>query len=438
MIRQSQSNSTGKVWKSWNNRIKHSYETLCTPTNETELIEIIQNTSSVRVIGTGKSSADICAGTSTLISLEKYNEILKIDKEQMEITVQSGITLKSLLRAIDIEGWSLPALPDIDTISLGGALATGTHGTGREAHLLSYYITSCRLITADGTVINVTQGSPLMDATQVSLGLLGVISTVTIKCEPAFLLYIKEEPIEDNIWLSTWKKELSNNFFYRILWLPHTGYGYVIKGIKTESLNHNTSKKPWYIKHRRKVSALLYKYTVKYPFLTVLANKIIQRLFFNHVYLHLGRLYEETVTKSRGSTIELSEWIVPRDRFEACFLELKKTLNSHQNKSYAHIPMDIRFICRETAWLSYAYDCDIVTVGCVTRIPEHADSYSAFKTIEDVFKKYEGRPHWAKRHRMTASDFKKIYPKWEEFINLRRQMDPRGKFLNGYLQKIFA
>ena len=85
------------VWTSWNKNITHNYSYLHTPSTEDELIEIVKNSKHVRVFGTKQSSADICAGTEVLVSLEKYNKIISINKSKYEITVQSGIILKKLL-----------------------------------------------------------------------------------------------------------------------------------------------------------------------------------------------------------------------------------------------------------------------------------------------------------------------------------------------------
>jgi len=106
--------------------------------------------------------------------------------------------------------------------------------------------------------------------------------------------------------------------------------------------------------------------------------------------------------------------------------------------SFAHIPMDIRFVRADKSWLSYAYDADTVTVGCVSRNAKHSDSYKAFESIEKVFLKYGGRPHWAKRHSLKAKELETLYPRWNDFVALRKQMDPTGKFLNNYLSELFG
>jgi len=428
-----------QTWISWNGNLQHQYSNLYFPSSEEEIINILKkNDSKIRVFGERKSSADIAAGTETLISLARYGEFLSIDRDQKQITVQSGISLKVFLEKIEELKWAIPCLPDIDEISLGGALSTGTHGTGRDGHLLSEYVVSMRVLNHSGNPVEIDQKNPLMEAYRLSLGLLGIISTVTFQCVSIYNLQIEERPVHDDYWLENYEELVKDHDFTRILWLPHTNHGYLITGDRcNEQTVDNTKKSPWWHKYRRTVSALLYKYTTAYPFLTVPANKIIYRLFFRADVRHRGTLYGATVTKSRGSTLELAEWTVSLEKFKEIFPELKAVLNNRSNRAYAHIPMDIRFIRSDKTWLSYAYDQDTVTVGCVSRHAAGADQYEAFSIIEEIFLKNGGRPHYAKRFKSGREELSSLYPRWGDFLSLRRKEDPSGRFLNDFLKELF-
>ena len=61
-----------------------------------------------------------------------------------------------------------------------------------------------------------------------------------------------------------------------------------------------------------------------------------------------------------------------------------------------------------------------------------------FKTIEPIFRKYQGRPHWGKLNNLTREDFAQLYPRWSDFTEVRKQLDPDGKFLNPYLKQLFG
>ena len=99
--------------------------------------------------------------------------------------------------------------------------------------------------------------------------------------------------------------------------------------------------------------------------------------------------------------------------------------------------MDVRFVYKDDSWLSYAYKEDTVTMGCVSRNAATADTYEAFKSVEKIFLKHGGKPHWAKRFNAKDEELSKLYSRWNDFKALRKQMDPSNKFLNPYLSEVF-
>jgi L-gulonolactone oxidase len=423
------------TWVSWNENVTHNYKSLYKITTEEELQDVIKNSEKIRVFGSKQSSADIASGLETLVDITTYNKILSFNDSEHTITVQSGVILGDLLDAIEAKGWCIPCLPDINTITIGGALATGTHGTSGK--LLCEYMTDCSIVLADGSLKRINEKDKMIDAVRVSLGVLGVMSEITFKCEPIYTLHVKEGPEDDSEWLPKIKERLQKHDFLRILWLPHTDKGYVITGDK---INPDTEIKenlgPAYLKHRRTASKILYKYSHIFPWTTAIANKLLYRGFFSSTKEHKGSLYQATVTKSRGSTIELAEWTIGLDKFPKVFEELKTEINKWSNKSFIHIPMDVRFVYKDKSWLSYAYGEDTVTMGCVSRNAATADTYEAFKSIEKVFLKYGGKPHWGKRFTAKDAGISKIYSKWEDFKVLRKELDPTNKFLNPYLTEL--
>lgn len=428
------------TWTSWNGNISHSYDTLYRPKSEQELQAAVRSSDRIRVCGNRQSSADIAAGTDTLIDITDYTGIVDEDPARRRITFRSGTRLADVTKALEERGWTLPCLPDIDTVTIGGALATGTHGTSGDAHPLAEYMIACRLVDAAGGVRELSaESDSIFDAVRCSLGLLGVFSTVTFEAHPLYVLKVTEEPMRDEEWTRGVPEWLTEYEFVRVLWLPHTGFGYVIRGERVGAETAVAERPaPKFHRYRRELSRFLYGFTVKHPRFTRAANRILRRLFFSARTVSKGTLYGATVTKSRSSTLELAEWSVAMEAFPALFAELKGELDSNDNRAFAHIPMDIRFLKGDRTWLSQAYGGDCVTVGCVTRNAEHADSYAAFDLVERVFLTYDGRPHWAKRFSAGAGELRRLWPRFDDFVALRREMDPKGRFLNPYLRSLFA
>lgn len=426
-------------WVSWNENISHSFKHNFVVKDEADLIARVQfSDQPIRMYGHRYSSADICAGNPILLDMTQMNQVIEINREKKQITVEAGMTLATLCETIEAEGWTLPCLPDINAITLGGALATGTHGTGRTGHPLSEYMIGCHLVKSDGTLLTLQENDPLLPAVRISLGTLGIMSQVTFQCEDEYTLHVKERPMRDEEWTNQLDTLLEDHEFVRILWLPHTDHGYMITADKIDP-NQKIEEKagPSWLKYRRTASAFLYKWTHQFPSFTALANKILFTGFFNSSQEHKGSLYNATVTKKRSSTMELSEWTIARSRFPALFKELKAALEDNRNRAYAHVPMDIRFLKQDDSWLSYAHGEDCVTVGCVCRVSDKADQYDAFNLMEETFLKYGGRPHWAKRFQAGHEELSVLYPKWDNFLALRKKMDPENRLLNDKLAHIF-
>lgn len=454
------------TWISWNQQIRHSYDTLVTPASLEELQEAVRQAGQIRCVGTGKSSSDICAGIRALVSLEQLDRLLAsgshVDPAGGEIhyvQVEAGIMLGDLVKALEARGLCLPALPDIDNISLGGALSTGTHGTGHAALSLSDYLIGCTLVAADGRAVHsgfrppaapdqavpalagqLAEG-PELDALQVSLGLLGILYAPVLRVEPLFHLALEEQAVSNAVWTSQWRRWQEEQDFTRILFLPHTGQGWYIAGNRFEGVPpFEAQPAPAHHRNRRKTSARLYGWFGFAPRLTALANRFMRWRYFNSTIRKLGTLYGTSVTTSRSGsgTMVLAEWAIPFERFDRCFAELQAVLEAPGNPAGVHIPMDVRFYRQSRAWLSNAWEGDTVSLGCVCRVPEKAGLYRAFGIMEGIFLKHGGRPHWAKHFAAGPEVLRQLYPRYQDFVDLRRQWDPSGKFLNSWLAAYFA
>ncbi|KZZ73212.1 hypothetical protein A3766_20455 [Oleiphilus sp. HI0132] len=114
--------------------------------------------------------------------------------------------------------------------------------------------------------------------------------------------------------------------------------------------------------------------------------------------------------------------------------EVRDTIEKHFSEAF--FPIECRFIKGEEAWLSPFYQRDSISIAVHRYFEE--DYQPMFKAIEPIFRKYGGRPHWGKLNTFSREEFKKSYPKWNDFIELRRSFDPESKFLNTYLKDTIA
>ena len=153
---------------------------------------------SVKALGSGHSFTDIAVTRGVMIALDQLTGIITADRTTGLVTVAAGTTLAELNPALWNLGLSLTNLGDIDSQTISGAIATGTHGTGRAFGGLATQVRGLELVTAAGEIVQCgpDQNADLFAAARISLGALGIITAVTLQCEPAFALHAMETPAD--------------------------------------------------------------------------------------------------------------------------------------------------------------------------------------------------------------------------------------------------
>ena len=145
---------------------------------------------SIRIVGSGHSFTPLIETNDLLLSLDNLQGIISVDQEAMQVTIWAGTKIKALGDLLAAEGMAQANLGDIDVQSIAGAISTGTHGTGVTLGSIASQVVGLRLITANGDVLDCseTENRDIFKAAQVSMGMLGIITQVTLQCVPAYTL----------------------------------------------------------------------------------------------------------------------------------------------------------------------------------------------------------------------------------------------------------
>src|SRR3954447_9199250 len=184
--------SPGVEWVNWSGSQRAAPARFAMPRSRHELAELVAIAPGpIRVAGAGHSFSAGAVTDGTLLRLDALDRVL--DAGDGLVRVEAGIRLQALSRELHVRGLAMPNLGDIDAQSLAGALATGTHGTGAKFPNLSGQVQSVELVLADGSERTLDEGD-LLRAARVSLGALGVIAAVTLRCVPAFRLRNTDRP----------------------------------------------------------------------------------------------------------------------------------------------------------------------------------------------------------------------------------------------------
>ena len=174
-------------YANWSGDRRHR-ATVAQPTTEAEVVALVREASSMRVVGAGHSFNDGLATTGTTVSLDELSGLVDIDRSRRQATVWGGTRLRDLTPLLRKEGLAIRSLASHDAQSVAGILSTDVHGTGREPAHLSDQVVSLRLVDGNGTCHQVGPGDALFRAAVGGIGSVGIITQVTVQCVDAFNL----------------------------------------------------------------------------------------------------------------------------------------------------------------------------------------------------------------------------------------------------------
>ncbi len=208
------------------------------PATEVELAAIVRQAAGAgRPVRVGRPSRSRhYRGEEVLIDLGHYQRLLRVDREGGQATVQAGVTLGTLGRALGSWGLSMENGTRDPAQSLGGAVSLGAHGTGAAYGGVATQVTGMRLVAPDGNVISCStvEEPEIFNAARVGLGALGVISTVTVRCQPGFNLRGQVTSVELSEALDRFDAYAASNDYFELSWLPGRDRARVITANRTE------------------------------------------------------------------------------------------------------------------------------------------------------------------------------------------------------------
>lgn len=433
--------SGSKTWQNWSGTVTVTPARIVSPRTAAEVADevsrAIADNLSVKAIGSGHSFTDIASTRGVLIEPSRLTGIISADRGTGLVTVAAGTTLKELNVALWNMGLSMTNLGDIDVQTISGAISTGTHGTGRTFGGLATQVRALQLVTADGTLLDCSaeQDAEVFTAARVGLGALGVITAVTLQCEPAFVLQAVEGPADyDDLLEVLGVLETGDHFeFY---WFPHT------RRVLTKSntrLPIDTELRPlgrikgWLDDEflSNTVFNGVNRLTTARPRLVGPANRIAARALAERQYI--DRSYK-VFTSSRRVVFREMEYAIPRKSLAYFIDEIDGWLKRSGEK--VGFPVEVRTAAADTIPLSTAYGRETAYVAVHQYHRRSHDRY--FLAVEAIARSVEGRPHWGKLHYRSAEDLAPVYPRFDDFLTVRDRLDPERRFGNDYLRRVLG
>lgn len=385
-------------WKNWSGKLSANPQRIVqvgtVDAIRSELLAARDGGWTVRTAGTTHSHYPLLPTDGVILDTRPLSGLVSVDADAMTATFRAGTKIHACGRPLLEHGLGLLNQGDIDQQSVGGAIATGTHGTGVDLGSFSSAVTELLILLVDGSVVTCTpdREPDLFEAARLSLGAVGVILEVTLQVREAYRL-------EEQRWLEPFESVMER-----------------IDELVTATRHFEYF---WYPGQDRAIckSIDITEEPSRYPL-----GDEGQRLAWGFEVLPNQRLDPHTEM----------EYSIATERGPSCVAEIKNLLSS--NHPDVLWPIEYRTVAADNVWLSPARGRATVTVSIHEDVERDETAY--YKDAETVFRAHGGRPHWGKVHYLSGEDLAADYDHWQDWWRVRDEVDPTGVLLNDVLGKL--
>ena len=410
---------THALGSNWAGTYMYQAQKLHRPTKIEQVQEIVANTTSVHVLGSRHSFNSI-ADSVELISLEDLPAAVVVDHEAQTVSLSAGVKYGDLIKTLNHEGVALHNLASLPHISVAGAIATATHGSGVTSGNLATAVAKLEMVQSSGEIFAISRGEPDFDGMVVGLGALGVVTRITLDVQPAY-------QVEQRVFRGLRWKALSDHFDE----ITSCGYSVSIFTRWGEMDNQ-----VW-IKSRTDETDWAEGDLFGAVAATVDLNPIIERDAIACTP-QLGRpgLWSDRLPHFRMDSIPSSgqeiqsEYLIAR-RYA---LEAMEAVRALADEIQPILQMsEIRRVAADRLWMSMNYEQDSVAIHFTwKREPEAVQKMVV--QIENALTPFKARPHWGKVFHTDVATIAALYTRHADFVRLVGRLDPRGAFRNLWLR----
>lgn len=427
------------TWRNWAGTVQCRPSRQIHPSSVTDVVDAVAQTRDrggrIRALGAGHSFSDIAVTQDTRIVLDRMTGLVGADLSTGRATFGAGTSILAAAEALAGAGLAFSNLGDTGYQSLAGAAATGTHGSGLGFGSISSYVTGVELVTGTGEVLAIDESEPdLLAAARVSLGALGIATSVTMQCEDAFTLETTRSVMDAEECLAELDSLLADNEHFELWWFPYTG-----KALTTARNRTNRPADPskpaveWFtdVFMGNHVFGLVLGAGRNWPRTIPSINRLAAALSPQDTRVARS---DRGFLSDRRTKLQEMEYNVPRE--EAVPLLRRFVRDVEDLNLPVSFPVHARFGPAESSLLSPAFGRDGATIGCM--VDPGLPYVQPFQILERMATAVGGRPHWGKEHYRTAEELRADYPRWDDFQAIRRHLDPDGVFGNEYTDRVLG
>jgi L-gulono-1,4-lactone dehydrogenase len=439
------------AWRNWAGNVTASPRRIISPGSAAEVAAEVGRAAAagltVRMTGSGHSFTPTAVTDGVLLRPNRLTAIRSVDPAAGTVTVEAGCPLHVLNAELLAHGLSLANMGDIQVQTAAGAIQTGTHGTGRDVGGMAAQVAGLELALADGSTVTCSAEAPsggltladgtaanLFDAARVGLGALGIVTAVTFRVVPAFLLEAREEPMTWSGVISQLDELTADNEHFEFYWFPHSEGCLTKRNNRTDGPARPLPR--WrYLLDDEFVSNSLFGLTCRLgrrvPSVIPAINSAAARALGGRTYVDAAY---RVFTSPRRVRFKEEEYAIPRAALSDVLAEVRALFRRRDWR--ISFPIEVRVTPPDDVWLSTAYGRDSAYIAI--HVFHSAPHQQYFADVEAVMTSVGGRPHWGKMHTRDADYLAGTYPRLSDFIAVRDLVDPDRRFGNGYLRQVLG
>lgn len=412
--------------QNWAGNLVYSASGLERPVTLSELQKVLSRQKHLRVLGTRHSFNTIADTPYRQLSMDALEEPIDISPSDLTVTVSGAIQYGVLASALHEAGFALHNLASLPHISIAGACATGTHGSGDRNGNLASTVIGMELITANGELLRVSEqdDADRFRGMVVHLGALGVVKRVKLKIEPTFNVcqFVYENLPVDS--LKNHFEEIFSSGYSVSLFTDWQGQRINQLWVKSRIQDMQIPRvAEEYFGAKLAQSHL-------HPIREISPVNCTEQMGIPGAWHQRLPHFKMEFTPSSGAELQ-SEYFVPRERA----VEAVEALYALGTEISPHLLIsEIRSIAADHLWMSPAYGRDSVALHFTWK-PDWPSVQKLLPKIESRLKPFGVRPHWGKLFALGPTDLEMQYERMEDFRNLVREFDPSGKFKNAFIAR---
>ena len=390
------------------------------PSTLDELRRLVAAGEWVRAFGTGHTFNLLGDTPGDLISLAGLPPAVHIDGDARSVTVAAGVRYGELAERLDAAGWALANLASLPHISVAGAVATGTHGSGDRTGGLATAVSAMELVTADGDLVTVRRGDDGFAGAVVGLGALGIVTSLTLDLVPAYR--IRQDVYDDLPW-SQVDEHFAEIFAsaYSVSLFTDWTANHVVRKSRVDGVD---APPTWFGGVRAGGP--------RHPIRGMPADNTTEQGGVPGPWHTRLPHFRPEFTPSSGDELQ-SEYLMPRGHGVAALRALR---GIREGVAPVLRTAEVRTVAADDLWLSPSYGRDSVGLH-FTWVSDVRAVAPALAAVEDALAPFAARPHWGKAFGLATDAVRRVYERSANFARLRRRFDPAGKFSNALLDAIF-